>query len=139
MEKIIPFAHKLLEEVVTRNDITVDLTAGKGNDTLFLARISKYVFCFDIQEKAIEYSKELTKDYNNIKFICDNHENLLKYVNTKIKGAIFNLGYLPGENKDITTKAESTLNAIKSVLAILDHLSNMSIEFSFPLTVFQKA
>lgn len=120
MDKIIAFSHKLLQEVITPNDITVDLTAGKGHDTLFLAPISKRVYSFDIQEKAIQYARKLTKDYQNIKFICDNHINIKKYVKTKIKGAIFNLGYLPGENKEITTTKENTLKALAEVLDLLE-------------------
>ena len=54
MDKIIPFAHKLLQEVVDNNSVTVDMTCGNGFDTLFLAEISKKVYAFDIQDAAIE-------------------------------------------------------------------------------------
>lgn len=38
---------------------------------------------------------------------------------TKIGGAIFNLGYLPGTSKEIVTKPESTLKALSSLLSRL--------------------
>lgn len=119
MDKIIEYAHKLITEKVSKNDITLDLTAGKGNDSLFLAKVSKFVYSFDIQLKAINESKALTKDYKNIKFIHDSHEYINIYVKEKVKGAIFNLGYLPGGDKNITTKKTSTIKAIDEVLKLL--------------------
>ena len=40
-----------LTEVVTQDDIVVDATMGNGHDTLFLAKLAKQVYAFDIQEK----------------------------------------------------------------------------------------
>jgi len=119
MDKIISFSHRLLKEVITKDDITIDATAGKGNDTLVLAKISKKVYCFDIQEKAIKFTYEKTKDYHNIQYICDSHANVLNYIKEEVKGVIFNLGYLPGENKNVTTTKESTIKAIQNILNIL--------------------
>ncbi len=46
MDKVLRFSHRLLEEVLTNTDISVDMTCGAGNDTLFLAKISKKVYAF---------------------------------------------------------------------------------------------
>ena len=36
MEKILSYAHKLLENKITKESICVDMTMGNGHDTLFL-------------------------------------------------------------------------------------------------------
>lgn len=119
MDKVLKHSHRVLEEVLTLNDISVDMTCGGGNDTLFLAKNSKKVYAFDIQEEAIRLTKEKTKDYNNITYILDNHINLKKYVNEEVKAVIFNLGYLPNGDKKLTTVALTTIPAIKEALSIL--------------------
>lgn len=119
MDKIINFSHKIIMETVTQNDITLDLTAGRGYDTLFLAKISKFVYSFDIQIDAINDTKALTKKFDNIRLIHDNHEKINDYLQDNIKAAIFNLGYLPRGNKEITTNKESTIKALKIVLKLL--------------------
>ena len=106
-------------------DVTVDCTLGNGNDTILLANLvgnEGKVFSFDIQKDAIEKTKEKLKDfpYKNIILINDGHENLDKYIQEKVNLFIFNLGYLPGNNHNITTKAETTLKAVKKALKLLD-------------------
>jgi len=120
MKKIIPMAHNLLKETLQKDSITIDATCGKGNDTLFLARHSKQVYAFDIQEEAITATARRVRDQENVALIHDSHKNIKNYVNS-CDGAIFNLGYLPGsENKSITTQSDSTLSAVKTVLEILN-------------------
>ena len=51
MLRIIEFAHKIIKDRVSLNDVCVDMTIGNGNDTLFMAKISKFVYGFD---KAVE-------------------------------------------------------------------------------------
>ena len=76
---------------------------------------------FDLEssKKAIEIAKGNLKEFNNIEYILDGHENVLKYVPTKVKGIIFNLGYLPTGDKNITTMTETTISAIKDSLTLL--------------------
>ena len=120
MDKIIPFSHKLLEEVVSKDDITIDMTCGNGFDTLWLSEISKKVYSFDIQEVAIMTAKKNVNGKDNIEFICDTHDNVLEYVKCNTKGVIYNLGYLPAGDKTITTTYESTISSLEKVLSILD-------------------
>lgn len=120
MDKIIPFSHKLIKEVVNNCDTCIDMTCGNGFDTLFLSEIAKEVYAFDIQEVAVNNTKEKTKDKNNVKVILDSHENVLKYVKGPIKAAIYNLGYLPCGDKTLFTSPTSTIASISSLLEILD-------------------
>ena len=63
MDKVLAFSKKLLKEVIDKNSVVVDATAGNGNDTLFLAKTSaKKVYAFDIQGLAIENTTRLIKE-----------------------------------------------------------------------------
>ena len=37
MKKVLEFAHQLLADVLTKDDLCIDMTVGNGNDTIFLA------------------------------------------------------------------------------------------------------
>lgn len=117
IEKVIPYVHDRLKEVINENDYVVDATCGNGYDTLFLARLARKVYAFDIQDLAIENTKDRMKRNRiyNVKCIKDSHSNVDKYVKEDIKVALFNLGYLPGSDKRVVTKGESTIEAIKKL------------------------
>lgn len=123
----IQVVHCLLKEALTKADLIVDATAGNGHDTLFLAEHCKptaTIYAFDIQEEALLNANKLiqsNKDSlniptNKIEFIQDSHSELEKYIEAKIDAVIFNLGYLPGADHDLTTKEDTTLKAIKICL-----------------------
>ena len=120
MDKIIPFSHKVLKEVVSKNDICVDMTCGNGFDTLFLAEICGKVYGFDIQKEAIESTKKKVERFKNVELICDSHDKVLDYVYENIKGAIYNLGYLPTGDKNVYTKADTTISSIEKLLTKLE-------------------
>lgn len=107
--------HDYLKEHVQDDWICVDMTCGHGFDTLELAKLSKKVFSFDIQQQAIDSAKEKTKMFNNIDYILDDHQHVNNYIDFFIHCAIFNLGYLPNGNKKIKTNAESTLIALSKI------------------------
>ena len=121
---ILNMVKKICSENITKNDFVVDMTVGNGNDTLFLANISKKVFGFDIQDIAIKNTTKLLEENNvdNYELFNISHDKidivLNKYKNN-IKLILFNLGYLPCGDKFITTNHETTLNAIKSSLDML--------------------
>jgi tRNA G37 N-methylase Trm5 len=126
-------SHDYIKKVVKDGSITIDATAGNGNDTLFLANLVKSkgrVYSFDIQKKAINKTFEKIKKNNltkNVKLICDTHENILKYINIEVDAVMFNLGYLPGGDHSICTRFESTKVAIDSSLKILKKSGLISI------------
>ena len=118
----------IIDKFVKYNDIVVDATVGNGYDILNLSNYVKagYLFGFDIQDIAINNTKKLL-DYNNItnyKLFNVGHENIyniLKDYNKKISLIIFNLGYLPGGNKNITTNFNTTIKAIDDSLKLLNN------------------
>ena len=107
-------------------DVCADFTMGNGHDTLFLSNTVKsggHVYAFDIQEGALVSTKkrlETEGQYENYTLIHDSHHNLKKYINRKIKAGMFNLGYLPGSDKTVTTMRETTLPAIEAAISLMD-------------------
>ena len=107
-------------------DVVADFTMGNGHDTLFLSKAvgeSGFVYAFDIQPAALESTEKRLVENGaprNYKLICDSHHNAKNYIDKKIKVGMFNLGYLPGSDKTITTKRETTLSAIEAAIDLMD-------------------
>jgi 16S rRNA C1402 N4-methylase RsmH len=122
MIKITELSHKIVLEKAKIN-LAVDMTIGRGNDTLFLAKNAEAVIGFDIQPEAITLTTELLNNHNitNVKLINDTHENILQYITNLVDVVIYNLGYLPNGNKDIKTEKESTIKSLESLLTILNN------------------
>ncbi|WP_099203263.1 tRNA (mnm(5)s(2)U34)-methyltransferase [Miniphocaeibacter massiliensis] len=103
----------------------VDMTAGNGNDIYNIAKtvnINSKIYGFDILEKAIEKSKEkLSKLTINCKLILDSHSNIKNYIYTKIDLAIYNLGFLPGGDKNITTNYSTVLESLNYLITMLNN------------------
>ncbi len=106
-------------------DVAADFTMGNGYDTLFLSKTvgeKGKVFAFDIQPDALISTEKRLKDNNapeNYQLINDSHHNLKNYIDCPIKAGMFNLGYLPGSDKTVTTKRETTLKAVSDAISIL--------------------
>lgn len=125
LKQILPFARDLLKQTIKPGDYVVDGTCGNGNDTALLAELvgpTGKVYAFDIQMQAIEMTKKKLTDQNLIKsvtLIHDSHAHIANYIHNPIQAAIFNLGYLPGGDKQITTTAETSVASIKQLLPLL--------------------
>lgn len=62
---------------------------------------------------------EVSMTETSVNLILAGHEELTKYVKSPVKAAIFNLGYLPKTDKNIVTRAETTLSALSSLTDLL--------------------
>jgi tRNA G37 N-methylase Trm5 len=106
-------------------DVCADFTMGNGHDTEFLSKTvgeNGKVYAFDIQKAAVESTEKNLKAAGcpeNYVLINDSHHNLKKYITEPIKAGMFNLGYLPGGDKSITTMRETTLPAISDAIDML--------------------
>jgi 3-deoxy-D-arabino-heptulosonate 7-phosphate (DAHP) synthase len=110
-------AHHIIEAYIGSGNAAIDGTLGNGFDCDFLSEKFKKVYAFDIQNIAIEnYSR---KSKENVILINDSHDNIKKYINEEIDVAMYNLGFLPGGDKNITTEAEGTIKSIKQALELL--------------------
>ena len=56
----------------------------------------------------------------NCTLILDSHSNVCQYVKEPICAGMFNLGYLPGSDKTVTTLRESTMQAVEAALRLLE-------------------
>ena len=108
-------------------DIAVDFTMGNGHDTEFLSKTvgdRGHVYAFDVQELALASTAahlEKAGCPQNYTLILDSHHRVKQYVEGPIRAGMFNLGYLPGSDKSVTTMRETTMPAIEAAVDLLDH------------------
>ena len=124
----------------------VDATCGNGHDTVALAKAvfpdygdgtaasennqecptTPRLVAFDIQQRAVDATAGLLMeegfgaqlDAGNIRLVRDSHENMGDYLEEACL-IMFNLGYLPGGDKEITTCTETTMKAIQRAAGLL--------------------
>ena len=114
-----------LSEAVQSGGTAVDATAGRGNDTLFLASLigpDGRVFSFDTQGSAIKETRLLLEKagmIDRVTLVNAGHEDMEKYVTSPVDTVIFNLGYLPGGDHLYVTRPETTGRALESALRLL--------------------
>lgn len=119
------FLRELLVSRIKPGDIALDLTAGRGRDTLFLAQAvgpEGRVHAFDIQEAALKETECLLSENGvaeRVSLHAMTHARVKEAVLERVNIAMFNLGYLPGSDHSLTTQAESTLLALQAVLEML--------------------
>lgn len=115
---------ELISPYISEGDCVVDLTMGNGHDTLFLAQTvgpTGQVLAFDIQQVALDHTKALMAE-NKITWTSLHkvgHEHVASYVDEDISVAMMNLGYLPGADKQLVTREETTIKAISDTLGLL--------------------
>ena len=108
-------------------DVAVDFTMGNGHDTEFLSKTvgeTGRVFAFDVQEQALRSTAAHLKEAGcpeNYTLILDSHHKVKDYVTGPIRAGMFNLGYLPGSDKKVTTMRVTTMPAIEAAIDLLDH------------------
>ena len=121
-------AHQILLPVLEPGDIVIDATAGNGVDTQFLAEqvgSEGRVFAFDIQQEAIDQTalRLMNSDLSQVTLFCASHAEMFEYVppeyHGSIKAVMFNLGYLPGGDKNFITKTDTTLIALDQASELL--------------------
>ncbi len=123
-------AHDLISETVESGDVVIDATVGNGHDTLFLAELvgpDGRVIGFDIQQQALNDTLSRLEQIGfaqRAKLLNISHEQLLEGISQAFGGRcaraiMFNLCYLPGGDKQLTTRAESSLQAMRQALELL--------------------
>ncbi len=123
--QITEYCHHFLEEYISEGDCCIDATAGNGNDTEFLCqRAGKTgkVYAFDIQKEAIEHTRSRLAEAgisDRAELILDGHEHMAEYVSGEVKAVVFNFGYLPGGNHAIATRSETSLEAVRQAMDLL--------------------
>ena len=137
--RIVTWGQELLAEVVQPGDLVVDLTAGNGQDTLALFQLvglTGQVIAFDIQSQALLSTRDRMvaagaqvrlhqQDIQSlpgepgIDLVEMNHAELSGVISGSPKGIIANLGYLPGGQRGLVTRPESTVRALEQSCSFL--------------------
>lgn len=127
MLDLLDLQKQFIRNHLREGDTAVDFTMGNGHDTEFLSKTvgeGGRVFAFDVQEAALASTEKHLADTGcprNYTLILDSHHNVKKYVKDPIRAGMFNLGYLPGSDKRVTTMRQTTMPAIEAALDLLDH------------------
>ena len=125
----ISLLHAYIKHCVREGAVCIDATAGKGKDTVLLAKLAGTtgtVIAMDIQQEAIDATKKLLEREglsDRVQPVLDSHANMMQYAEANtVDCIVFNLGYLPGGDHTIATQAESTIAALEQSLQLLKPL-----------------
>lgn len=128
------YIRQIIDQIIKPGDYCIDATAGRGNDTAYLAQkvgTSGKVIAFDIQPMALAATEMLLKQnnlYQQVNLVHNGHEHIDQYAQEESVDLImFNLGYLPAGDHQIATKPETTVTAIKKGLALLKPGGTMTL------------
>lgn len=114
-------------EHLSPGDVAIDATCGNGHDTLFLSTLPGVtVFAFDIQQEALAKTRQRVGP--EVALLHMSHA-LIHTISLpkKPRLIVYNLGYLPGGDKSITTLSETTLQSIELSLGLLETGGALSI------------
>ena len=118
-------AEEILQRAVGPGDRAVDATMGNGHDTLTLCETvgaSGHVYAFDVQPRALSSTRSLLLEHGmegRASLFCEGHQAMDKYVPEKVRAVVFNLGWLPGGDHTVTTRWETTREAVQKALDLL--------------------
>lgn len=124
-------AHVYWKDYLSIGDSAIDATCGNGHDTLFIAKNilsvdQGKIYSLDIQTQALAQTRDhLCQNLSpeilkRVELIQSCHSCFPQEIRPKtIKLIVYNLGYLPGGNKEITTSFETTLSSIEKAMDLV--------------------
>lgn len=125
-------AKEYWKKIVRPGDTVIDATLGNGHDAFFLAHLLQgkgHLIGYDIQPEAISKTKVLLETLpkganQGIELRLLSHNSFLE---KEAKLIVYNLGYLPGGDKTLTTRRETTLTSVENALKIIQMGGAISI------------
>ena len=115
------WAAELIERALYPGAVAVDATLGNGHDALWLC----------VQKEAVDRSRARLVEAGveaRATLILDGHQNMISYVPPESAEAVmFNLGWLPGAAHGVTTRTETTLQAVHAALTVLKEDGVMTV------------
>ncbi len=130
-------AHAAVAGCVNPGDRVIDATVGNGHDCLFLAQCvapSGRVLGFDVQPAALQATAQRLQAAGLseiVELTQLGHEQMAQRVRDdwvgQVSAVMFNLGYLPGSDKSVVTRATTTLPALDQGLGLLRHGGLLSL------------
>lgn len=118
-------ASRVFVDLLRPGDRAVDATLGNGHDCAQLCRLvgeTGRVDGFDVQQQAIDNTRALLETLGltgRAGLHLMGHERMAEVVRPGIRLAAFNLGWLPGSDKGVTTRTQTTLTSVDAALALL--------------------
>lgn len=119
-------AQCLIRASIREGDLTLDATAGNGHDTVFLAECvgaDGRVLAFDVQAEAIAAARARVAGADlaaRVEFFEESHAMMdARAAPESVAVVMFNLGYLPGANHQVTTVTEGTLMGLDCATRLL--------------------
>ena len=108
-DNAVSYVHNVLGEVLREGDVAVDATIGNGWDTALMGDLvgrGGVVYGFDIQDVALEVTKARTSGcLATIRLHQQGHQTMAAAIDGPhhghVKAVTFNLGYLPGGDKEV--------------------------------------
>lgn len=124
-------AHQYWQRLLTIGDVVIDATCGNGHDTLALAELvlgegQGQVLAIDLQKQAVESTRDRLKEtlspklFSRVSFQVSCHSKLpCSSKLPSVKCVVYNLGYLPGADKSLTTQTSTSLESIRLALDLV--------------------
>jgi tRNA1(Val) A37 N6-methylase TrmN6 len=132
-------AHSYWSKIVQIGDLVIDATCGNGHDTLKLCQLALSndkgkVYAIDIQKQAIESATHYLANHlsfalqTRVEFQERCHSTFPDVIGpASVKLIVYNLGYLPGGNKDQTTQRHTSLQSLHHAQKLLQPGGMISI------------
>lgn len=127
------WARELISDALPSGGVAIDATMGNGHDTLWLCQIAGEngrVYAFDIQAQAVNNTALRLRDAGlekRARLFHAGHETMAEHVHESADAIVFNLGWLPGGEKDVTTLTDTTLRAVNAACGLLAASGIMTI------------
>ena len=127
--QISSWCHHFIKNQVKEGDLCIDATVGNGQDTEVLCSLvgdKGLVVGLDIQEIALEKTRLRLENaglLGRARLFLKGHEHMAEVVEPsahgKVSCVVFNFGYLPGGNRQLATKGETSIKALERALDLL--------------------
>jgi Putative rRNA methylase len=128
----IDLAHAYWQQLLKPGDRVIDATCGNGHDTLFLAKLILDkeniggIIVLDKQECAIANTKKLLGEnlpeefLKQVSFHTQCHSSFPAHLHQgSIALLVYNLGYLPGGDRTLTTERPTTIESVSAGLPLI--------------------
>ena len=127
MKSMVDLSHAFLKPVLHLQAICIDATLGQGKDTeFFLAQNVHKVYGFEIQKDVYAKTKQHIQD-KRVELYCIGHEHMAEIIHDSIDAIVFNFGYFPSGNHELTTHVNTSIQAIQQGLDLLKIKGRMAL------------
>ena len=127
------WAREMVEQAMFEGARAVDATMGNGHDTQWLCELAGeagMVYAFDVQPEAVRRTEQRLAEAGlseRARLFCAGHERMAELIPEPVDAVVFNLGWLPGAEHGVTTRVETTLQAVEAALSVLKEDGIMTV------------